>query len=197
MSEALWFLPFENINRFVSADEGSAARTRLFSGEEWKEAEKLKKGERREFLIGLFESKLRERSGVKFTHSFRLKTEHHNDYRLVFALGDKKGVELAKDAAWAVDPTSGSTFDANSPPGQGSLFVAESPDLSVLLSEHFGEQPFTTEEAEEFLILSTRSFRPAHLREGFLIPCEKSGLIEVKRASARGYGGATIRFLTQ
>lgn len=197
MSEALWFLPFEYINRFVSSDAGAAARTKLFSGEGWKDAKELGKGERREFLMELFESNLRAKPGVKFTHSFRLKSEHHNDYRLVFALGDKKGVQLAKDAAWAVDPASGSTFDANSPPGQGSLFVAESPDLALLLRKHFGDLPFTTEEAEEFLLLSTRSFRPAHLREGFLVPCEKSGSIEVKRASSRGFGGATIRFLIQ
>lgn len=99
--EVLFFLPLSFVHRFVGRDGQEAALTSLFGTDEWRSAIGLAGDARRAYLLELFENRLGASGGVEYVRSFKLQTQDGNDYRLVFGLGHRKGLEIAKDAMWA------------------------------------------------------------------------------------------------
>jgi hypothetical protein len=195
--EVLFFLPLSHIHRFVSRKGQEAAMMSLFDTEEWRDAITMDGDERREFLIGLFERQLGKRTGVKHVRSFQIRTGDGNDYRLVFGLGHKKGLALAKDAMWSVDPVSGTSYSASTGSGQEVLVASQFVDTSALLGElkqKFGTDWFTIDQAEECTLLET-PFRTGHLRQRTLAPAEREGHLEVERTGRSGFKHARMRFL--
>lgn len=194
--EVLFFLPLTFIRRFVSRSGQEAALTALFGCDDWRGAIPLEGDERSRFLLDLFERQLRANSSVVHVRSFQLRTQDGNDYRLVFGLGHDRGLDLAKDAMWNVDPISGTSYRATSLAGQEVLF-SPTVDTGPLLADlrvRFGTEPFTMEDAERFTRIDSH-FRVGHLRRMTLLPAEKAGKLEIERASAtRGLGGARLRF---
>ena len=196
--EALIFLPLSFVHRFVGREGQDAALTSLFGCEDWRPAIDLEGEERRAFLLSLFECRLGSNPTVKHVRSFRLRTQDGNDYRLVFGVGHDKGLDLAKDAMWKVDPIAGSSYTATTESGQEVLFTSEhTVDTTPLLAElrsKFGADWFTIEQAEQCTRTDT-PFRIGHLRRRTLQPAEKAGKLHVERKGSTGFKGARMRFL--
>jgi three-Cys-motif partner protein len=122
--EVLFFLPLSFVHRFVGRDGQDVALTSLFNSDEWREAIPLRGADRRQFLLELFERQLGQTASVEHVRSFQLRTQDGNDYRLVFGLGHTKGLELAKDAMWGVDPVRGTSYTTTTEAGQEILFCS-------------------------------------------------------------------------
>jgi hypothetical protein len=196
--EVLYFLPMSFIHRFVGREGQEPALDSLFGTKRWRDAISLDGEARTAFLLALFKSQLERSEGVAYVRSFELRTLDGNDYRLVFSLGHTKGLELAKDAMWKVDPVGGTTYRAETDSGQEVLFDKLAVDTGPLLAElraKFGTAPFTIEQAERVTLVDT-PFRKAHLRKQTLAPAENAGDLEVlQRGGQWGFKGATMRFV--
>jgi three-Cys-motif partner protein len=195
--EVLFFLPLSFVHRFVGREGQDAALTHLFGCDDWRQAATLTGDTRRAFLLELFERQLGQNASVKHVRSFQLRTQDGNDYRLVFGLGHDKGLELAKDAMWKVDPVLGTSYTATTGSGQEVLFAPdELVDTTPLLAElraKFGTAWFTIEQADHCTLVDT-PFRTAHLRRRTLQPAEQRVTIEVKRPGRSGFKAAKMRF---
>ncbi len=194
--EVLIFVPLSYVHRFVGRHGQDAALTSLFGCEDWRDAISLEGDERRAFLLSLFERQLAANPTVQHVRSFQLRTQDGNDYRLVFGVGHDRGLDLAKDSMWKVDPVAGTSYAATTETGQEVLF-SPSVDTGALLSAlrtRFGANLFTTAEAERYTRIET-PFRVEHLRRKTLLPAEKAGHLEIQRApGTRGLDGARLRF---
>ncbi|HEU5063935.1 MAG TPA: three-Cys-motif partner protein TcmP [Solirubrobacterales bacterium] len=194
--EVLYFLPMSFIHRFVGRPGQEKALGSLFGTEGWQAAIDLEGPERTDFLLDLFERQLAANGGVEFVRSFQLRTLDGNDYRLVFSLGHTKGLELAKDAMWKVDPVAGTSYRAETESGQEVLFDSTAVDTAPLLKElrnKFGTSQFTIDQADRVTLVDT-PFRKAHLRKLTLQPAERAGHLEVQRTGPRGFKNAKLRF---
>jgi three-Cys-motif partner protein len=199
--EVLSFLPLSFVHRFVGRDRQESAMNSLFGCEDWKAAISLKGAQRTTYLLELFEAQLSKNTGVQHVRSFALQTQDGEDYRLVFGLGHVRGLEIAKDAMWKVDPVSGTSYKATTESGQEVLFgPADTVSTTPLLEElrlKFAAEWFTIEQAEACTLLDT-PFRKGQLRRRTLQPAEKAGVLEVQRpGSGTAYTGAKLRFVAQ
>jgi three-Cys-motif partner protein len=189
--EALVFLPLSFVHRFVTRDGQEPAMTALFGGDEWKAARDLEGDERRAFLLELFERKMGAQGQVEHVRSFALRTRDGNDYRLVFATGHRRGLELMKDAMWSVDTEEGTRYIARTDEGQEVLFTAGAVDTSPLLAQlraKFGTDWFTVEQAADVTLFETPFHPSKHLKLATLKPAEADGAIEVDRPEGRRRG---------
>jgi hypothetical protein len=197
--EILFFLPLWFVHRFVGRDGQERALNSLFGCEDWRGAIGLEGARRSEYLLALFERKLKESAGVAHVGSFSLRTQDGEEYRLVFGLGHRKGLEIAKDAMWKVDPASGTSYRAMTESGQEVLFTpGELLDTRPLLSElrtRFDGDWFTIEQAEDCAVLDT-PFRLGQLRRDTLARAVREGVLEVKRSGRSGFKNARMRFTT-
>lgn len=197
--EVLVFLPLSFVHRFVGRAGQDAALTSLFGSEEWRNAIPLQGEERRAFLLDLFERQLAANATLAHVRSFPLRTQDGNDYRLVFGVGHDKGLDLAKDAMWKVDPIAGTSYSASTESGQEVLFKPDAlVDTGPLLAElrnKFKTDWFTIVQAEQCTRVDT-PFRIGHLRQRTLRPAEKAGRLEVNRSGRTGFKDAKLRFTT-
>jgi len=195
--ETLFFLPMSFIHRFVGREGQEDALTSLFGTDDWRAAIPLQGEERTACLLKLFERQLEQSGGVEFVRSFQLRTQDGQDYRLVFGLGHRTGLEKAKDAMWKVDPAAGTSYTATTESGQEVLFSpGETVDTMPLLAElrsQFGIEWFTIDQADHCTLVDT-PFRKAHLRELTLQRAEREGKLEVRRPGRRGFKNANMRF---
>jgi three-Cys-motif partner protein len=191
-SEALFFLPLSFIHRFVGREGQETALTALFDTEQWREAITLDGEARRTFLIRLFEDQLRKQGQVNHVRSFELHTHDGNDYRLVFATGHDRGLELMKQAMWSVDPAAGTRYEAHTETGQAVLFgpVVDTAPLLQELRTTFGIGWFTIRQAQE-VTLRTDFLVSGHLKRMTLLPAEKDGVLVVERPPGRKAGSFT------
>jgi hypothetical protein len=147
--------------------------------------------------LELFERQIERSEGVEFARSFQLRTQDGNDYRLVFSLGHLKGLEIAKDAMWSVDPVAGTSYTATTESGQEVLFSpGDTVDTAPLLAElrsQFETEWFTIDQADRCTLVDT-PFRKGHLRQRTLQPAEREGALEVQRPGSHGFKNATMRF---
>lgn len=195
--ETLFFLPMSFIHRFVGREGQEAALTSLFGTDEWRGAIPLQGQARTAYLLELFERQLERSSGVEYVRSFQIRTQDGKDYRLVFGLGHLKGLEIAKNAMWSVDPVAGTSYTATTDSGQAVLFSpGDTVDTAPLLAElrsQFGTAWFTIDQADQCTLVDT-PFREGHLRRHTLQPAEREGKLEVRRSGSRGFKNATMRF---
>jgi three-Cys-motif partner protein len=195
--ETLFFLPMSFIHRFVGREGQEAALTSLFGTDEWRGAIPLQGEARTAYLLELFERRLKQSGGVEYVRSFQLRTQDGNDYRLVFGLGHRTGLEKAKDAMWKVDPVAGTSYTATTESGQEVLFSpSDTVDTMPLLDElrsRFGTEWFTIDQADHCTLVDT-PFRKGHLRKLTLQPAEREGKLEVQRPGTHGFKSATLRF---
>jgi three-Cys-motif partner protein len=200
--EALVFLPLSFVHRFVTRAGQDAAMTALFGGDGWKQARELEGDERQAFLLGLFEDQLAAQDQVEHVRSFALRTRDGNDYRLVFASGHRRGLELMKDAMWSVDPDEGTRYIARTDEGQEVLVTADSVDTGPLLDQlraKFGTDSFTIEQAADATLFETPFHPSKHLKRATLKPPEADGIMEVELRAKRKRGtfpdGTRMRFV--
>lgn len=192
-AEALFFLPLTYLARFVGRAGQERALTSLFGTEEWRVAAHLDGRDRSDFLLSLFEKQLELQGEVKHVWSFALRTRDGNDYRLVFATGHPRGLQVMKRAMWSVDPHAGTQYTARTRSGQEVLFqlaVDTSPLLAELRST-FNGRWFSVADAEDVTLFQTPFLHDSHLKKLTLRPAEVAGEIEVERPSSRRAGTFT------
>jgi three-Cys-motif partner protein len=186
-TEALIYLPLYFVHRFLARDAQERPLDSLFGTDRWRAGLKLKGKLRRQFLHDLFIAQLKTH-GSKYVAPFEIQSDESHGYELYFATNSLLGLEKMKDAIWKVDPVMGTTYN---PAWSADLLPLKSPpqtqSLMPKLREHFGRQPFTIEEAQEFTLAET-VFRAAHLRQAGLVPLEKAGLLRVHPQSSRRRG---------
>ena len=200
-TEALFFLPLSFIHRFVGREGQENALSALFDSDDWREAIPLEGGERSAFLLELFERQLQSQGQVEHVRSFQLRTRDRNAYRLVFATGHERGLDIIKQAMWSVDPVAGTRYVARTEIGQEVLFQSsvDTEPLINALRAAFGSEWFTVKEASRVTLLRTPFLHGSHLKRLTLVPIERSGLIEVERPAGKRAGTFTddvrLRFL--
>ncbi len=197
--EVLVYMPLPFVARFVGREGQEHALTSLFGSDAWRQALPLTGTQRRQHLHDLFRDQLKA-SGCRHVRSFEIDSTHGNGYHLFFGTNHELGLEKMKEVMWKVDPVSGQRFRDSTRSDQLVLFE-EAPDTARLrrdLKDHFGDRPFTIEQAVRFTLIET-AYPPSHLKSRTLAPAEREGHLEVltPRNRARSYpDGTRMRFVT-
>ena len=196
--EALIYMPLPFVSRFIGREGQENAMNNLFGCETWKEAIPLKGEERRQFLHDLFRDQLASEASDRLVRSFEIPSAS-NGYTLFFTTGHEKGLEVMKDAMWAVDPIEGRRFRDTTRSDQLVVFEEEvdTGPLLTQLRERFGTDEFTIEQATSFTIRDT-AFKKGHLKRKTLDPAERAGKIEVLTPRAKRFSypdGTKMKFV--
>src|ERR1019366_2772731 len=176
--EAMVYMPLPFVNRFVGRAGQEKALTALFGSERWREALRYEGDARVRFLHELFQEQLGFGSSERLVRSFEIPTAEGNGYRLYFTTGNEKGLEKMKEAMWRADPLGGERYRDTT---DGLVLFEPEPDTRPLLRAlraHFGDRPFSIEEAERFTLLHTAYLPRAHLKLRTLAPAERNGHLE-------------------
>lgn len=184
--EALIYMPLPHVLRFIGIKNQQAAMDGLFGSPRWREAIPLRGDERRQFLHDLFRDQLASERGDRLVRSFEIPTAAGNGYHLFFTTNHEKGLEVMKNAMWAVDPVEGRRFRDSTRSDQMVIFEedVDTSALLVQLQERFGTDPFSIEEAESFTIRDS-AYRKGHLKTMTLVPAERAGKLTVLTARSR------------
>ncbi len=208
-AETMVYLPASFMARFVMTDLTENALQRTFGGSEALQRVRENPDAVDEEAAGRMANEYADlmREEYELVTDFTVDPVRHNEYYLFFGTGSMHGVREMKKAYWKVDPVGGSGYqqDARVAAGQGQMFgsaeVTELPHaetLPVLLREHFGTEPFSIQEAEEWTLLETRFLDSPHLRQNALIPLQAGGKLKVIETTRRRQvdfpPGTTMRF---
>jgi three-Cys-motif partner protein len=184
-SDTLIFLPLSFVNRFAGREGQERALDRFFGTAAWRD---VPDGPGRPAsLLQLFEEQLSV-AGLDWVLSFRIKPEERgNEYWIVGGSSHLRGFASIKEGFWTVDPVNGQGFAAPlaPPPGQATFEFDEAPSgpntapLLELLRKRFGTEPFSVEEAMDFVERSR--FLDSHLKRATLGPAERAGVLAVQR----------------
>lgn len=164
--ELLVNLATQSMARWIKSPEFEKHHDALFGTAEWRQGAELPLVDRRRYLVDPYEQQLREQCG--FTHTLHFEMINpggQHSYYLVYATNHRKGVEIMKDAMWAVDPSGGSRFAARFA-GQEVLFSGDAVDTGPLRSAllvEFSGQTVSIERLEEFTLFRT-PFQLGHLK---------------------------------
>lgn len=199
--EALIYMPLPFIARFVGKTDQADAMDSLFGSGRWREAIELKGEERRRFLHDLFRDQLAAEGTGRLVRSFEIPTAKGTGYHLFFTTGHEKGLEVVKDAMWAVDPVEGSCYRDTTDADQLVIFSSDVDTGPLLagLRAYFGTREFTIEEANSYTICES-AFKSSHLKKKTLAPAERAELLEVltPRSRACTYpDGTRMRFVSR
>ena len=149
------------VNRFLDPSHEEAI-TKLYGTREFLEAKKIEKTEERiEFLLKLYENKLKENGGVNYVRSFEMVGKDNNVvYHLIFGTKHWKGLEVIKKAMLKVDSRGmysfsdrmgfHQTFFGNISEGNEWM-----PDAAQLIFKQFKGQSVTVDEVQKFIIIDT------------------------------------------
>lgn len=196
--EALIYVPLPYIYRFVDDLAVEASLTLLYGDESWKAARPLGGDARTDALRSNFETAMLRHSD--YVRAFDIRPDGSRGYTLFFGTRNLLGLEKMKEVMWGVDPEGGCLYTDTTNPYQEVLFKPE-PDfaqLESLLHEHFADQVFSIEDAEQFVLEGT-PFAKSHLKRRTLRPAEAAGRLHpVDPAPRRRRGtypsGARLRF---
>lgn len=169
----------QSMGRFINTPEFEAHMDALFGTEEWREATDMTAPERRVFLLDLYKRQLHDICGFPHVLDFEMISGGgQHSYYLVYATRHPKGVEIMKDAMWAIDPSGGYRFRSTAA-GQQVMFTGDDIDtgpLRAALQEKFAGRTVSIETLEEFVLCET-PYRKAHLKTQTLKPMEREGLL--------------------
>lgn len=151
------------INRFVNAsDADKRGFTKLFGSDGWKNVQSIQDIEmRREFLITLYKTQLKEQAHVKYVRTFEMRGDKNQlIYDLIFATNSIKGLEAMKEAMWKADPQGRYQFCDTTNPRQTSLIqftddVYWIPDAAQAVCDQFKGTVTSLGQVEEFVVAST------------------------------------------
>ncbi len=189
--EVLFNFMYDSVNRFVTDERPGVARhfAELFgtTEAEHQSASALTGEKRKAFLQNLYMRQLRDVGGFSFVRSFELMDVERGRtaYFLMFGTRHHKGLQVMKDAMWALDPVSGARF-AGFAGDQQMLFSAE-PDTSPLhdaLLERFSGESVAVETIERFVIEET-DYKTTHYKKQVLKVLEEEGRLVCESARNR------------
>ena len=184
--EALVYMPLPFVMRFIGMPEQAPAMDALFGCEDWRNAIPMRGEERKQFLHDLFRDQLAHEGGGRLVRSFEIPTARGTGYHLFFSTGHEKGMELMKNAMWAVDQIEGRRFRDSTDLDQMVIFGPDVDTRPLLagLREHFDGDEFSIEDATSYTVRES-AFKRGHLKTLTLKPAEESGELEVTRSERR------------
>ena len=168
--EILFNFMYESVNRFVADTRPGIRRSfsELFGSDEdtHHRAAELHGDERKTFLHDLYMEQLRTICGFRFVRSFEMVDQRRNRtaYYLMYGSRHHRGLQVMKDAMWAVDPIGGARFTGFA--GNQQVLFASEPDLSPLrqsLITRFSEETVSIEAIEGFVIEET-DYKTSHYK---------------------------------
>lgn len=166
-SEVMVSFMIESINRWISHPQQETNWTNLFGSEGWREMpENGSPDERRDFLIGLYQDRLRD-AGFSYQWKFELRDEGNRpEYFLAYGSHSLAGLAAMKEGMWSVAPDGSFSYsDFEQGSGQMSLFI-DSPDpeaLAVTLCEQFAETDDVSKAVLDEFVLTETPFVQKHL----------------------------------
>lgn len=201
--EVLFNFMFDSVNRFVADERPGVARhfSELFGTDEaeHRAAASLTGEDRKYFLRDLYMRQLRAGAGFRHVRSFELMDidRGRTAYFLMFGTRHHKGLQVMKDAMWAVDPIGGARFTGFAG-GQQMLFGAEVDvePLKRALLDRFAGEAISVETIERFVIEET-DFKTTQYKKLVLKELESEGVVvcETPRKRRLTYPtGTIIRF---
>lgn len=203
--EVLFNFMYGSVSRFVADERPGVARhfAELFgtSEEEHWAASALTGEERKTFLRDLYMNQLRDVGKFSFVRDFEMMDieRGRTAYFLMFGTRHHKGLQVMKEAMWALDPVSGARFAGFA--GRQQVLFEERPNtapLRVALLERFSGESVAVEAIERFVIEET-DYKTTHYKKQVLKVLEDEGLIvcESERRRRGTYPkGTKLRFLS-
>jgi three-Cys-motif partner protein len=195
--EVFTYLSYKEMNRWITDEHKAPAFTRAYGGEEWRDCIDLPERQRREKLLELYKTALRNRGGATYVVSFLMFDRNGAPlYWLIFCTHSLKGLEEMKKAMWAADETGQCQFSDHDNPEQ-LTFLKNAFDQEWLaneLSNRLAGQTLTTRKVWEFVLVET----PCYLFKGALSALESEERIEILSAPiARKQGKFNDEWLDQ
>ncbi len=200
--EILFNFMYESVNRFVADTRPGIHRSfsELFGSEEdaHRRAATLRGDNRKTFLHDLYLKQLRTVCRFDFVRSFEMIDQRRNRtaYFLMYGTRHHRGLQVMKDAMWAVDPVSGARFSGSA--GAQQMLFSPEPNLEPLrtaLINRFASRTVTVERIERFIIEDT-DYKTTHYKS-VLRDLENAGDVEcmTKRKRRNTYPpGTELRF---
>ena len=156
--EVLITFMYDFVNRF--SDIQKSAINELYGDSDWQnETIPTESEARKDFLLGYYESKLRTIAKVKHIRSFEMvRKDGHTEYYLVFGTNHPKGMDVMKNAMYAVDSRGTYRFSDRADPHQTYLTdVTEesaASEAARLVFEKFKGQTVPVPQIKEFVWIS-------------------------------------------
>jgi three-Cys-motif partner protein len=175
----------DHVNRFVEVGDVQSSIQELFgTTAEHLPPEDVRGDDRRDFLIELYGSQLKQRAGFKYVVDFQMIDMRGRPlYHLFYGTRSLTGLDRMKQAMWKVDPGGGVRFSDRV---AGSLVLfGDSLDpapLKLALIEKFKGKTVAVEEIRDYVIAET-PYASNHFNRPVLNPMEKEGLIRVVASS--------------
>ena len=149
------------VNRFLDHTHESAV-TDLYGSRDFLEAKNIPDAERIDFLLGLYESKLKENGGAKYVRSFEMTGKDNNVvYHLIFGTKHWRGLEVMKKAMLKVDDRGKYSFSDRL--GLGQRFFKSvrdnddwMHDVAKLIFDRFHGQTVDIRTIHRFVIVDTQ-----------------------------------------
>lgn len=189
------------VNRF-NDELKEEALDELYETEEWRKCRNISEPEsRKNCWIELYEKQLKEFAEAKYVRSFEMEAATGQTlYYLVFATNHPKGMEVMKEAMWAVDPTGSYYFSDRTDPQQKMLLdYTDEPKWASaarkLVYNKFAGKKISKEKIWEYVVTETPYlFRTTSI----LKKLEDEGKItDVRGMQRRGTfpDGCVVRFM--
>lgn len=160
--EVLFNFMFDSVNRFVADERPGIERhfADLFGTEEAEHRAAASRigDERKGFLRDMYMRRLHELGGFRYVRSFELMDVERGRtaYFLMFGTRHHKGLEVMKDAMWALDPVTGTRFTGFA--GHQQMLFEPEPNFAPLraaILERFAGETVSVEKIERFVIEET------------------------------------------
>jgi len=189
----------DSINRFITHPDDAITDhlEQLFGTDDFYGAAGLSGPERRNFLLETYEQGLHKIAGFRHVHRFEMNRKGRPVYSLFFGTRSLDGVEVMKDAMWAVDPIEGCRFSDRY--ANADVLFQPEPDLLPLrhgLLEHFAGQAVSIKEVEDYVLAET-PYKKGHIKRKVLVPLERERVITGSGLRQRPFTfppGTTIQF---
>lgn len=181
--ELLFNLIFDPINWHLHNDKVAHHMSDLFGCDAYDDIQGTTGIDRRNAILGLYTTQLREVAKFKFVQTFEMINDR-NRVGTVLVAGTRHplGFQKMKEAMWAVDPSGSFTFsDVEAGSGVLSLFGPTGPnfeDLQGQIMRRFAGRVVSVEAVEQFVVEETK-FLPTHYKRNVLVPLEKGGQIRI------------------
>ncbi|MHA2788364.1 three-Cys-motif partner protein TcmP [Corynebacterium sp. S7] len=194
-SELFILFSFNAVNRWIKTKSQKDNLDALFGCEDYSQCDGMSPPDRKIFLADLYERQLKKVCRFEYVSRFEMKKRDGNrtSYFLYHCTRNLKGLEVMKDAMWAVDPETGSQFSYRIEELEPLFEVPL--DLDKILKKEFRGKTVPVEELEKYVLTDTRYARK-HLRKGALLPMEQRGEIEIQNRKRKNTfpRGSRIKF---
>jgi len=157
--ETFVLVHYRNINRFLSDRTKWPGVTRLYGGERWKPALRMRPAEREPFLLAEYEAALKEDAAVRHVFPYRIADRGDKPLHwLVFCTNNLHGLREMKQSMMGVNPEGGFRF-SDRRGLQGSLFDKKpnTRELAAVLATQLAGQTLSVGQIEAFVLEHTSS----------------------------------------